>query len=110
MMKVRMTLKVDLEQFLDEMGAVIELTEQANQVFKFLTEIVLSVSQHIEQSVTFVDVKCNSRAEGLTCQGSIEASCINNHMIDWHCDSCDISGTISKWQGTLWDRQKRIMH
>lgn len=110
MMKRYMTLKVNLEQFLDEKGAVSELTDQAKKVFKFLTEIVLTVSTDTEQPVVFVDLKCNSRAVGLTCQGSIEASCINSRMIDWHCDSCEVSGTISNWQGSLWDRKKRIMH
>ncbi|WP_241238855.1 hypothetical protein [Colwellia sp. Arc7-635] len=72
MMKIYMTLKVNLEQFLDEKGAVSELTDQAKKVFKFLTEIVLTVSPDTEQPVVFVDLKCNSRAVGLTCQGVLK--------------------------------------
>lgn len=105
-----MALKVNLKQFLNEEGEVAELTDQAKVIFNFLSKIVLSVSQNIEQPLTFVDLKCNTRAEGLICEGSIEASSINNHMIDWHCDSCEVSGTISNWQGSLWDKQKRVIH
>ena len=44
-----MALKADLKQFLDENGNELALTEQAKTVFKFLTKIVLSVSENIEK-------------------------------------------------------------
>lgn len=105
-----MALKVDLRHFLDEEGNVLELTEQAKTVFKFLTKIVLSVSENIEQPLIDVDLKCNTRADGLSCRGSIEATCIEIGMIEWHCDICEASGTISNWQGSLWDKQERTIH
>jgi len=118
-----MALKVDLRQFLDEKGNVLVLTEQANKVFKFLTKIVLLVSQEavsqasfpptIEQAIIEVDLKCNTRADALSCRGKIEAS--RNlfgtiSMIEWHCDTCKAAGTISHWQGSLWDKQKDTIH
>lgn len=71
-----MALKVDLRHFLDEEGNVLALTEQANTVFKFLFKIVLSVSpesvyENIEQPLIYVDLKCNSRADELSCCGHI---------------------------------------
>jgi hypothetical protein len=105
-----MALKVDLRQFLDDEGNASELTEQAKKVFNFLTKIVSSVSKNIEHPGIYVDVKCDTRAEELHCDGGIEARCIAIGMIKWHCDTCEASGTISNWQGSLWDKQKRIIH
>ena len=108
MMTKRMALKVDLRRFLDEEGNVLELTEQAEKIFKFLTTIVLSVSKANEQPIIAVDLKCNSRAESLSCDGSIEAKCVG--IIEWHCDTCAAEGSISHWQDSIWDRQKRTIH
>lgn len=105
-----MALKADLRDFLDEEGNVLALTEQAKTVFNFLTKIVSSVSENIEQPLLDVDLKCNSRADVLSCGGGIEATCIAVDMIEWHCDTCEASGTISNWQGSMWDRQERTIH
>jgi len=105
-----MTLKVDLRHFLDEENDVLELTEQAEMVFSFLTKIVSSASKNIEQQSIDVDLKCNTRAVKLSCVGNIKATGIKMGLIEWCCDSCEASGTISNWQGSLWDKQKRIIH
>ncbi|XQW86430.1 hypothetical protein ACOYR1_06825 [Thalassotalea piscium] len=105
-----MTLKVDLRRFLDGEGQVLELTEQAKMVFEFITKIVLSVSQNIEQPVIYVDVKCNSRAKSLVCQGHIEAKGTSTGLIEWYCDTCEASGEVSNWQASIWDRQKQTIH
>ncbi|ASP48960.1 hypothetical protein [Cognaticolwellia beringensis] len=105
-----MTLRTNFRHFLDEEGKVLALTEQAKIVFKFLSKIVLSVSENIEHPLIQLDVKCNTRATALTCEGSIEATCSAFDTIDWHCDSCEASGTISNWYGSQWDRQARILH
>lgn len=109
-LKKSMALKADLRHFLDEEGNELELTEQAKTVFKFLTKIVSSVSQNIEQPLIDVDLKCNTRAHGLSCKGSIEAAYIEIGMIEWHCDTCEAAGTISNWQGSIWDNQERTIH
>jgi len=105
-----MVLKANLRQFLDENGNVLALTEQAKTVFNFLTHIVSSISGEIEQPLIKVDLKCSARGNDLACEGGIEATCIAIDMIEWHCDSCEASGTISHWQGSLWDNQKRTLH
>lgn len=105
-----MTLKVDLTQFLDERGNVLELTEQAKKVFTFLTIIVSSVSANIEQSFVHVDLRCNTRAEGLSCEGYIEAENIEFGIIEWRCDACEASGKISNWRGSSWDKKKHTIH
>lgn len=105
-----MALKADLRHFLDEKGNELDLTEQANTVFKFLTQVVSSVSQNIEQPLIDVDLKCNTRSDEVSCEGDIEATCIAIDMIEWHCDTCEASGTISNWQGSQWDKEKRIIH
>lgn len=105
-----MALKVDLRQFLDDEGDELELTKQAKTVFKFLTKIVSLVSENIEQPLIDVDLKCNTRADELSCDGGIEAMCIAIGIIEWQCDTCEASGTISNWQGSIWDKQKRTIH
>jgi hypothetical protein len=105
-----MALKVDLRHFLDEEGGVLALTEQAKTVFKFITKIVSSVSDNIEQPLINVDLKCNTRADELSCEGSIEATAIAITIIEWHCDTCEASGTISNWQASMWDKQKPTLH
>jgi hypothetical protein len=110
MIETPMALKTDLRLFLDEEGNVAELTEQAKMVFKFLTNIVSSVSANIEQPIIDVDLKCNTRADGPSCEGSIKAKSIVIGMIDWHCDTCIAAGTISHWQGSKWDKQERTLH
>jgi len=105
-----MALKANLRQFLDEKGKVLELTEQAKTVFNFLTKIVLSVSENIDQPLIDVDLKCNTRAVQLSCRGDIEAKYVATAIIEWHCDSCEATGTISNWQGSMWDKRERIIH
>ncbi|GAW96871.1 MULTISPECIES: hypothetical protein [Colwellia] len=105
-----MALKANLRDFLDEEGNVLELTEQAKTVFKFLTKIVSSISENIEQPLIDVDLQCNSRADELFCLGGIAATGISLGLIEWHCDTCEASGTISHWQGSLWDKQERTIH
>ena len=105
-----MILKVDFKQFLDEKGDLLVLTEQATRVFTFLSKIVLSVSENIEQPLIEVDLNCNSRGTELSCDGSIEATCIALNKIEWHCDTCEASGTISNWKGSMWDMQQRTIH
>ena len=105
-----MALKANLRHFLDEEGKELELTEQAKSIFKFLTTIVSSVSENINQPLIDVDLKCNTRADELSCEGSIEATCIEIGNIEWICDTCEASGTISNWQGSLWDKQARTIH
>jgi hypothetical protein len=68
-----MALKVDLRLSLDEKGNETELTDQAQLVFKFLTKIVSSVTANIDQPLIEVDLKCDARAEELSCVGEIEA-------------------------------------
>lgn len=110
MIEKNMVLKVDLKQFFDEEGNELVLTEQAKTVFKFLTTIVISVTKNIEKPLVHVDLQCNSRADALSCEGQIDARCIPIGMIEWHCDSCEAAGTISNWQGSMWDQQERTIH
>ncbi|AWB56633.1 hypothetical protein [Colwellia sp. Arc7-D] len=105
-----MALKVDLKQFLDDEGNEIALTDQAKTVFYFITNIVLCVTKHIEQPTVEVDLKCSTRAKNLDCEGSIKASCLAPNMINWHCDCCEASGSISNWQYSKWDKQLRTLH
>ncbi len=115
-----MTLKADLRSFLDDEGNELALTEQAKTVFKFLTKIVTSVSQvnYSEQSFSpineqpliDVDLKCNTRADRLSCTGNIKAKNFTIDIIEWHCNICEAAGTISHWQGSLWDKHKPTLH
>ena len=105
-----MALKVDFRLFLDETGTVTDLTKQAKTVFEFLSKIVLSVSVDISKPITNVDLKCNTRSNKLTCEGFIDGTYNQTGVIEWNCDNCEASGTILNWQGSLWYKQKRLIH
>jgi hypothetical protein len=105
-----MTLKADLKDFLDEDGNILTLTEQAKTILKFLSKIVSATSQNIGQQLIHLDLKCNTRASGLSCKGNIEAKSCDKVTIEWQCDTCQASGTISNWQGSIWDKQKPTIH
>lgn len=105
-----MTLKANFSQFFDEKGKELTLTEQASTVFTFLKKIVSAVTLEIEQPVIEVDLQCKTRACGLACDGSIDAYCHDKTIIHWHCDICQATGTITKWQGSLWDNRKPTIH
>lgn len=105
-----MTLKADFSHFLDEKGKALSLTEQASVIFTFLKQIVSAVTFEIELPLIEVDLQCKTRAMGLTCDGSIDAYCHDNTIIHWHCDNCQASGTITNWQGSLWDNRKPTIH
>jgi hypothetical protein len=105
-----MTLKADINHFLDEDGNVLALTEQAKTILQFLSKIVSATSQHIEQPLIHLDLKCNTRARGLSCKGNIAAKCRDKVTIEWQCDTCQAAGTISNWQGSIWDKQKPTIH
>jgi len=110
MINKRMALKVDFRIFLDENGNVTNLTDQANTIFTFLTKIVSSVSADISNPIINVELKCNTRSEELSCDGSIDGTFSETGIIEWSCDTCEATGEISYWQGSLWDKQKRIIH
>ena len=105
-----MALKVDLKQFLDENGNELALTVQAKTVFNFISKIVLAVTKHIDQPLVEIDLKCATRAAQLDCEGNIEASCQTPNLINWQCDCCKATGTISNWQYSKWDKQLRVLH
>ena len=109
-----MALNVDLRDFLDEQGNVVELTELAERVFTFVIKIVSAISAssatHGTHSNVEVNLQCNTRAPQLSCDGRIEAKCNTSDVIEWHCDTCTASGTISHWKTSLWDKQKRVLH
>ena len=105
-----MPLKVDFRIFLDDIGNVTDLTKQAKTVFNFLSQILLSVSADINQPITHIDLKCSTRSDELTCEGFIDGTFTESGKIEWNCDTCEASGNISNWQGSTWDKQKRIIH
>jgi len=105
-----MALNVNLKHFFDDEGNVSTLTDQANTVLTFLSKIVSSVSKNIEQPLIYVDVNCNARGARLLCEGSVEAKSVSAIIIEWHCDTCEASGTISNWQGSLWDKREHTIH
>ncbi len=105
-----MSLITDFSIFFDDAGNLVELTEQAKPILKFLKTIVATVSADIDKPIVNVDLKCSSRADGLLCEGYIDGSHVEHGFIEWHCDTCEVFGRISNWQGSMYDKQKRMLH
>ena len=105
-----MALKIDLTQFLDENGNELALTAQAKTVFNFISKIVFVVTENIEHPLVETDLKCSTRAAKVDCEGKIKASCYGPNLINWQCDCCEATGSISNWQYSKWDKQLRVLH
>ncbi len=105
-----MSLTTDFSVFFDDVGNLVELTEQAKPIFKFLKAIVETVSADIDKPIVNVDLKCSSRADGLLCEGYIDVSHIEHSFIEWHCDTCEASGRILNWQESIYNKKKHILH
>lgn len=96
----------NLTHFLDEKGNIPNLPEPAMKLIRFLTKIVSNASIDIKEPIVDVDLKCSDRSETVNCEGYIEAWCNENMDIVWHCNTCDVRGAVSNWQGTQWDNNK----
>jgi hypothetical protein len=98
-------LTANMRHFLDDDGSLPDLPEPALALAFHLGAIVGWVSRSPSMDLQFTNVPCRRRPSRRRCLGEIQA-CLdpNTGTIEWTCPFCADSGTISGWQGTLWDK------
>jgi len=95
----------DMRHYLNEDGSLPDLPEPALNLAFHLGTIVGWVSRFPSNKLQATNVPCRRRPRRRRCLGEIQA-CLdpNTGAIEWTCPFCSDSGTISGWEGTLWDK------
>jgi hypothetical protein len=95
----------DLRHYLDEDGSLPDLPKPALDLAFHLGAIVGWVSRCPSENIEPTNVPCRKRPKGRRCLGEILARLDSNTgTIEWACPFCADSGTITGWEGTLWDK------
>lgn len=96
----------DLTHFLDERGGMAPQSGPARRLAEHLGAIVASITQLPSHKVALTPVRCRRRPGRRPCPGRIEAVVTEEWSIEWQCPACGDNGSISGWQGTLWDSRR----
>jgi hypothetical protein len=82
-----------------------DLPEPALNLAFHLGAIVGWVSRSPSMDLQFTNVPCRQRPSRRRCLGEIQARIVpNTGTIEWTCPVCGDDGTITGWEGTLWDK------
>jgi hypothetical protein len=95
----------DLQHFLTNDGRVAPTKGPAKKLAEFLTLVVAYATAPESARSSAAKVTCMGEPGKKRCRGQIEAEVASDtHAVHWHCPACGNRGTISNWEGTLWDR------
>jgi hypothetical protein len=94
----------DLRHFLNEDGSVAEMPRSTLKLANYFGRIVKAVTSR-NKDVVATGIRCRRRPGHKSCSGEIIASIDyqQNSVIVWSCPICGDNGTISGWEGTVWD-------
>jgi len=94
----------NLEHFLTPDGSIGPKDGPARRLADYLTKIVVAETVSLQtQSETMV-VRCRRRPNRKPCTGVIQTDIDpETNQIIWWCPVCEEQGSISHWQGSLWD-------
>jgi len=95
-----------LPHFLNEEGNLLnDLPTPARRLAKALCEFV-TYATHFDGEGDELP-RCFAVVKRKRCQGKVmPLISLEDARIGWHCSSCGSEGSISGWQGTLWDLSK----
>ncbi|MEE2003039.1 hypothetical protein QWY20_16390 [Alkalimonas sp. MEB108] len=95
---------VDLRHYLNEYGAIAISSGPGLRLAEYFTAITQETTGDPYGEQLYPKVPCRRRPNRKPCVGEI-ASYIDpdDQQIVWICPVCGDNGTISGWQGTLWD-------
>lgn len=95
----------DLRHFLDEKGGIAPPKGPARRMAEYFSAIVAMITEMDENLFEQSQVRCRRRPGRKPCPGIIEGY-VHPEPDDilWWCPECGDKGSISNWQGTLWDR------
>lgn len=94
----------NLTHFLASDGGIEPKDGPARRLADYLTKIVIVETSSIQtQSETNI-VRCRRRPNRRPCTGVIQTDIDpGTNQIVWWCPVCEEQGSISHWQGSLWD-------
>ena len=101
--KLAATYMTDITDFLDEYGDIAVESGPGLRFAEYLTSIISMISHPPPLPEEF-KVKCRRRPHRKPCNGIIEGDeDPETGELVWWCPECLDNGTISNWQGTIWD-------
>lgn len=93
----------DITHFLDDEGYIVPESGPGLRFAEYLTSIISMISHPPPLPEEF-KVKCRRRPHRKPCNGIIEGDeDPETGALVWWCPECLDNGTISNWQGTIWD-------
>jgi hypothetical protein len=95
----------DIRHYLDDDGSLPDLPEPALKLAIHLGAIIGWVSRFPTKDLQSTNVPCRRRPGRRRCLGEIQTCLIpGTGTIEWICPYCSDGGTITGWEGTLWDK------
>jgi len=94
----------NLEHFLATDGSITPKEGPALRLADYLTKIVVAETALCQTQPETMAVRCRRRPNRKPCAGEIDSYIdpVTNQII-WWCSVCEEQGSISHWQGSLWD-------
>jgi hypothetical protein len=94
----------DLSHFLAVNGSIGPKAGPAKRLADYLTKIVVDATTVSPTFETPTVVRCRRRPGRKPCGGEIETDIDpDTDQVLWWCPVCGDEGSISNWQGYLWD-------
>ena len=94
----------DLTHFLAPDGSIGPKDGPALRLANYLTKIVVAAAVLSQKESETTVVYCRKRPNRSPCPGEIETYIDpETEQIIWFCPVCGDQGSISHWQGSLWD-------
>ena len=94
----------NLEHFLAPDGSIAPKDGPAHRLADYLTKIVVVETALCQTLSETMVIRCRRRPNRKPCAGEIDTYIdpVTNQII-WWCPVCGDLGSISHWQGSLWD-------
>ena len=80
------------------------------ELLYFLAAVVEAATLAYREPITFANVQCPTVVDDERCDGDIEVWLDpDDNQIGWECLDCGEEGTISDWEGMVWDRRDFVV-
>jgi hypothetical protein len=91
----------DFTHFLTDNGSIAPKEGPAKRLADYLASIVVNATTPHNQRPE--EINYHKRPNRKPCLGKIQILIIATREIVWRCPVCGDQGSISHWQGSLWD-------
>jgi len=93
-----------MQHFLDCNGNIPEtMPKEAKALAGFHALVVDAVTDiGVQPDLVPTDLRCFEKG----CKGHTAVQIVVDDKIHWYCDTCDMGGIISEWQGTKFDNMR----